>query len=90
MRTFAFLLLALLASPTVFIAQAPPAPATAASKAAFTADDMLKVATLSVLDLSDDGRQVAVAARRLQDNAEVDNTRSVSYTHLTLPTIYSV
>jgi len=75
MRTFAFLLLALLASPTVFIAQAPPAPATAASKAAFTADDMLKVATLSVLDLSDDGRQVAVAARRLQDNAEVDNTR---------------
>ena len=75
MRTFAFLLLALLASPSVFIAQAPPAPAAATSKAAFTADDMLKVATLSVLDLSDDGRQVAVAARRLQDNAEVDNTR---------------
>ena len=75
MRTFAFLLLALLASPSVFIAQAPPAPAAATSKAAFTAEDMLKVATLSVLDLSDDGRQVAVAARRLQDNAEVDNTR---------------
>ena len=67
MRTFAFLLLALLASPSVFIAQAPPAPAAATSKAAFTAEDMLKVATLSVLDLSDDGRQVAVAARRLQE-----------------------
>ena len=42
---------------------------------AFTADDMLKVVTASVLDLSDDGRYVAATARRTLDNAETDNRR---------------
>jgi fermentation-respiration switch protein FrsA (DUF1100 family) len=42
---------------------------------AFTAEDMLKVSTASVLDLSDDGRRVAVSVRRAYDNAEVDNRR---------------
>jgi dipeptidyl aminopeptidase/acylaminoacyl peptidase len=46
-----------------------------AAPAAFTAEDMLKVASVSVLDLSDDGRRVAVSSRRSFDNAEVDNYR---------------
>ena len=40
-----------------------------------TAEDMLKVATASVLDLSEDGRFVAVASRRLYDNAETNHRR---------------
>ena len=48
----------------------------------FTADDMLKVATASVLDLSDDGRRVAVSVRRAYDNAEVDNRRYGDPTYL--------
>jgi dipeptidyl aminopeptidase/acylaminoacyl peptidase len=41
----------------------------------FAAADMLKVATAQVLDLSEDGRLVALAVRRLQDNAETDHRR---------------
>ena len=48
----------------------------------FTAEDMLKVATASVLDLSDDGRRVAVSVRRAYDNAEVDNRRFGDPTYL--------
>ena len=48
----------------------------------FTAEDMLKVATASVLDLSDDGRRVAVSVRRAYDNAEVDNRRYGDPTYL--------
>ena len=48
----------------------------------FTAEDMLKVATASVLDLSDDGRRVAVSVRRPYDNAEVDNRRYGDPTYL--------
>ncbi|RPJ61828.1 MAG: S9 family peptidase [Acidobacteria bacterium] len=65
-----FLLLVLLASPAGLPAQNAPA-----GKVPFTPDDIVKVVTASVLDLSDDGRHVAVAARRLADNAEVDNGR---------------
>ena len=43
--------------------------------APFTAEDMLKVATASVLDLSEDGTRVAVTVRTLQDNAETDHRR---------------
>ena len=43
--------------------------------APFTAEDMLKVATASVLDLSEDGARVAVTVRTLQDNAETDHRR---------------
>ena len=43
--------------------------------APLTADDMLKVATASVLDVSDDGRQVAVTTRRTFDNAETNHRR---------------
>jgi dipeptidyl aminopeptidase/acylaminoacyl peptidase len=41
----------------------------------FTAEDILKVATVSVLDLSEDGRRVAAASRRLYDNAETNHRR---------------
>ena len=52
--------------------QAQNAPA---GKIPFTPDDIVKVTTASVLDFSDGGRRVAVSARRLADNAEVDNAR---------------
>lgn len=48
---------------------------TAQQREAFTADDILKVATLTVLDLSEDGRRVAASARRLRDNAVTDHHR---------------
>ena len=53
----------------------PLARSAPSGKVPFTAEDILKVVTASVLDLSNDGRRVAVAARRLADNAEVDNGR---------------
>lgn len=40
-----------------------------------TAEDMLKVTTVNVLDFSDDGHRVAVAARRTYDNAETNHRR---------------
>ncbi len=40
-----------------------------------SAEDTLKVQTAAVLDLSDDGRFVAVGARRLYDNAETNHRR---------------
>jgi dipeptidyl aminopeptidase/acylaminoacyl peptidase len=46
-----------------------------AQPARFTAEDMLKVVTASVQDLSDDGRLVAITERRTYDNAETDNYR---------------
>src|SRR5262245_54158623 len=42
---------------------------------AFTAEDMLKVATASVLDLTEDGSRVAVALRTLENNATTDHRR---------------
>ena len=41
----------------------------------FTAEDMLRVATASVLALTDDGSRVAVAIRKLEDNATTDHRR---------------
>lgn len=53
-----------------------PAPAQAAqSPATLTAEDLLKVTTFSVLDLSDDGRFVAGTTRRMFDNATTDHRR---------------
>ncbi len=40
-----------------------------------TAEDTLKVTTVNVLDFSEDGRRVAVGARRLYDNAETNHRR---------------
>lgn len=47
----------------------------AQSLSPFTAADMLKVATATVLDLTEDGSRVAIAVRRLEDNAETDHRR---------------
>ena len=50
-------------------------PSIGAQPARFTAEDMLKVVTASVLDLSEDGRHVVITERRTFDNAETDNYR---------------
>jgi len=55
-----------------------PASAQAASPPVlkpFTPEDMLNVVTPTVLDVTDDGRRVAIAARRPYDNQQVDNVR---------------
>jgi dipeptidyl aminopeptidase/acylaminoacyl peptidase len=59
---------------TVLVVIAVSAPA-AQSPEPITAEDMLKVTTTSVLDLSEDGRLVAIGARRLYDNAETNHRR---------------
>jgi dipeptidyl aminopeptidase/acylaminoacyl peptidase len=58
----------------------------AQSLAPFTAEDMLKVATASVLDLTEDGSRVAITVRTLQDNAETDHRRFGDPTYVT-PTL---
>jgi dipeptidyl aminopeptidase/acylaminoacyl peptidase len=40
-----------------------------------TPEDVLKVTTAQLLDLSEDGRRVAIGARRLYDNAETNHRR---------------
>ncbi len=49
----------------------------------FSADDILGVVAVNVLDLSDDGARVAVALRRTLDNADTDNYRSGDPTYVT-------
>jgi dipeptidyl aminopeptidase/acylaminoacyl peptidase len=49
--------------------------ASAQSPTPFTAADMLKVATASVLALTEDGGRVAVAVRTLENNAKTDHRR---------------
>ena len=61
-------------------AQAPPGTASThqgqpTAARAFTAEDILKVATLTVFDLTEDGRFVAAGVRRLLDNAVTDHRR---------------
>ena len=59
---------------TIVVVTALSSPA-AQSLDPISAEDTLKVQTASVLDLSDDGRFVAVGARRLYDNAETNHRR---------------
>jgi hypothetical protein len=54
----------------------------AQSAAPFTAEDMQRVATINVLDLSEDGRLVAAAIRRPIDNPETDHGRFGDPTYL--------
>jgi dipeptidyl aminopeptidase/acylaminoacyl peptidase len=42
---------------------------------AFTAEDILKIATASILDVTEDGTRVVVAVRKLEDNATTDHRR---------------
>ena len=76
-RPLVILLAVACAAPLAASREAARETAAAAPQAAreFTAEDMLKVSTASVLDLSDEGRRVAVGVRRAYDNAEVDNRR---------------
>ena len=59
---------------SLIVAAALTAPA-AQSLDPITAEDTLKVQTATVLDLSEDGRLVAIGARRLSDNAETNHRR---------------
>ena len=59
---------------TVVVVTALSSPA-AQSLDPISAEDTLKVQTASVLDLSEDGRFVAIGARRLYDNAETNHRR---------------
>jgi dipeptidyl aminopeptidase/acylaminoacyl peptidase len=59
----------------VLIAVVTLAAPSAQSLDVITAEDMLKVTTAQVLDLSEDGRLVAIGARRLYDNAATDHRR---------------
>ena len=59
---------------SLVVAAALTAPA-AQSLDPISAEDILNVRTANVLDLSDDGRRVAIGVRRLADNATTDHRR---------------
>ena len=63
---------ALLTPPAVAVAQQTP----------FTAEDMLKVTSVSVLDATEDGARVAVSTRRPIDNETTDHRRYGDPTYL--------
>ena len=48
----------------------------------FTAEDMLKIASISVLDVTEDGRRIAASVRRGIDNPTVDHRRYGDPTYL--------
>jgi dipeptidyl aminopeptidase/acylaminoacyl peptidase len=56
--------------------------AVSAQTSAFTAEDMLNVASINVLDVTEDGRLVAAAVRRAIDNPTVDHRRYGDPTYL--------
>jgi len=85
LRTSAFARLRPVAGTLLILALWSGAPASrpaAQSSAPFTAEDMMRVATVNVLDLSEDGRLVAVAVRRPVDNPETDHGRFGDPTYL--------
>jgi dipeptidyl aminopeptidase/acylaminoacyl peptidase len=60
---------------TVIVLIAAARIAGAQQAAAFTAEDMLEVASIRVLDVSDDGRRIAATVRRPVDNPTTDHRR---------------
>src|SRR5262245_6153202 len=62
----------------VFFAVRPDAQ----TPAPFTADDMQKIASIQVLDVSEDGRRIAATVRRQSDNDVVDYRRFGDPTYL--------
>src|SRR5688500_5747314 len=60
---------------TAFLVVAALTAPAAQSLNPITAEDILNVRTANVLDFSDDGRRVAIGARRLYDNAETNHRR---------------
>jgi dipeptidyl aminopeptidase/acylaminoacyl peptidase len=71
----AAVLLAVALRPVVQTQATPPA-------TTFSAEDILKVTTAAVLDVSDDGRFVAYTTRRALDNATTDHRRYGDPTYL--------
>jgi dipeptidyl aminopeptidase/acylaminoacyl peptidase len=65
----------LIGGAAVVVLLSGPASLRGQSLAPFTAEDMLKVATASVLDVTEDASHVAIAVRTLQDNAVTDHRR---------------
>ena len=58
------------------------ATAALAQTSPFTAEDMLEIASISVLDVTEDGRLVAASVRRSIDNPSVDHRRYGDPTYL--------
>jgi dipeptidyl aminopeptidase/acylaminoacyl peptidase len=56
--------------------------AAAQTPTAFTAEDMLKVVSITVLDVTEDGSRIAATRRRPLDNPTVDNRRYGDPTYL--------
>jgi len=56
--------------------------ASAQGQSAFTAGDMSKVASITVLDVSEDGQRIAAAVRRPADNETTDHRRYGDPTYL--------
>jgi dipeptidyl aminopeptidase/acylaminoacyl peptidase len=52
-----------------------PALAAAQSRAPFTAEDMLNVSSVSILDMTEDGRRIAASIRRPLDSPATDHRR---------------
>jgi len=59
----------------VVLLLALPHAAAAQSSSAFTAEDMLKVASISILDVTEDGQRIAASIRRPFDNETTDHRR---------------
>ena len=55
---------------------------TQAQRTAFTPEDMLRVASISVLDVTDDGTKIATSTRRAIDNPSTDHRRYGDPTYL--------
>jgi dipeptidyl aminopeptidase/acylaminoacyl peptidase len=72
---------ACLVSAAVLVLATAPQPS-AQTVSPFTAEDMLKVATATILDMTESGDRVAVAVRTLEHNATTDHRRFGDPTYL--------
>ncbi|MEP7340713.1 MAG: hypothetical protein ABI977_23485, partial [Acidobacteriota bacterium] len=57
------------------LALIPSFVSTSQTQQAFTVDDVLDVTNVSVADIGDDGRWIAVTGTRLRDRIGIDNSR---------------
>ena len=71
--TFALRLFVIVGIVVLFLV--PPVGSTAQTQQPFTVADVLDVATVSIADISDDGRFVALTTTTLRDRIGIDNTR---------------
>ena len=68
--------------PLAFVVLITLAPVLHAQTTPFTAEDILKVSAISVLDVTDDGRWIAATVRRPSDNETTDHRRYGDPTYL--------